>query len=170
MRQNLAVNIALTDPPGNEHSILRAKVKNGDEINAGLQTDLNAVLEKGEVTMEEVKKVAANINKILEQVQTGKGAVHAVLYDPEGEKLIADVRQLVQSFSGTAENLDDITEKISDGQGTLGALVNDASVYNDLKTLLGKANRNKLVRAVIRTMIKTKEEKTIKKSGDHNPS
>lgn len=143
-------------------------LKSGDEVKAGLQTDLNAVLEKGEVTMEEVKKVASNVNKILEQIQTGKGAVHAVLYDPEGEKLIADTRQLIQSFSGTAENLDDITEKISDGQGTLGALVNDASVYNDLKTLLGKANRNKLVRAVIRTMLKTHEEKAIGGTGSSN--
>ncbi|MBI3535935.1 MAG: hypothetical protein HY072_10680 [Deltaproteobacteria bacterium] len=56
------------------------------------------------------------------------------------------------------KNLNAILDKINNGTGTLGALVNDPGLYYDMKTLLGGANRNRVVRNLVRKTIKDKEE------------
>jgi phospholipid/cholesterol/gamma-HCH transport system substrate-binding protein len=40
------------------------------------------------------------------------------------------------------------------GKGTVGALIEDPSLYEDLKSILGNLKRNKLLRWMIRQTIK----------------
>lgn len=62
-------------------------------------------------------------------------------------------------------NLDSILEKINGGSGTLGALVNDPSLYDDAKKLVGEANRNRIVRNLVRQSLKEADEKAQKEKG-----
>ena len=58
------------------------------------------------------------------------------------------------------KNLNDIFQKINNGTGTLGALVNDASLYDEVRALLGGANRNRIIRNLVRKTIRsTKNER-----------
>ena len=43
-----------------------------------------------------------------------------------------------------------ILGKMNEGEGTLGLLLNDPSLYEDLKQLVGGAQRSTLVRAMVR--------------------
>lgn len=55
-------------------------------------------------------------------------------------------------------NLEGILEKVNNGTGTLGALVNDPVLYDDAKKLVGEVNRNRIVRNLVRQTIKESEQ------------
>jgi len=122
----------------------------------------------------------AEAEQILHGIRTGKGALNALIYDKRtgeaigelGEAagelagLIADakknpngaVHQLVYGKSGSlvtdlgamASDLRQITAKVRSGDGSLGALINDPTLYEDMKTILGNVKRNKILRALVR--------------------
>lgn len=61
------------------------------------------------------------------------------------------------------KNLEGILEKINNGTGTLGALVNDPGLYDNAKKLIGEANRSRIVRNLVRKTIEDAEEAEGKK-------
>jgi phospholipid/cholesterol/gamma-HCH transport system substrate-binding protein len=65
---------------------------------------------------------------------------------PENKKL----RQAIVSLSS-------ILEKVDQGKGTLGALINDPSVHQSLKALLGGSPRNRYMKDMIRETIQQNE-------------
>ena len=54
----------------------------------------------------------------------------------------------------TIHDVAQIVEKINNGSGTLGALVNDPSLYEDARSLVGGANRNRIIRNLVRKTTK----------------
>jgi len=48
-----------------------------------------------------------------------------------------------------ATRLNSVLEKIDDGDGSIGLLVNDPTVYDDLKLLLNGAQRSLVLRSLI---------------------
>ncbi|MGR3311617.1 MAG: MlaD family protein [Candidatus Brocadiales bacterium] len=87
------------------------------------------------------------INEILKQISTNKGLLHSLLYDTEKVKMLDDL-------SITLANLKTIIEKIAVGEGTLGAIINDPTLYDDLKILLRGAERSFVLRTLIRRSLK----------------
>lgn len=69
-----------------------------------------------------------------------------------------DLKNIVESFknnekqkiSESVEKIDRILTKIDAGQGTLGALVNDSSLHDQLKTMLGGLDSKSKVKGLIR--------------------
>lgn len=55
-------------------------------------------------------------------------------------------------------SLDQILEKINNGTGSLGALVNDPGLYDDAKKLVGEANRSRIMRNLVRQTLKNAEK------------
>lgn len=101
------------------------------------------------------KDIVNNFDAVLKRIRDGHGLAHEVIYNDEAGKIVARANLAVEHLDMMTQNFANISRKIDDGQGTLGKFVNDPGVYNDLKTLLGKANRNKLVRSVIRYTLAT---------------
>lgn len=125
--------------------------------------------------------------QILQDFRQGGGAVHALLYDPktaqavselgaaasELSQLVKDARQspngavhqlvygdargLFADLGAAAAELRRITGKIEKGEGSLGAIINDPTVYEDLKEVLGNVKRNKILRALVRYSISNGE-------------
>ena len=62
-------------------------------------------------------------------------------------------------LKGALANLNQILEKINNGTGTIGALINDASLYDDIKSLFGGINRNRIMRNIIRQTLKESKTK-----------
>lgn len=56
------------------------------------------------------------------------------------------------------EKLDSILSKIDRGEGSLGALINDPSIHNQLKSMLGGSPRKNSIKSLIRTSIEKSEE------------
>lgn len=137
-------------------------LEGGDELMAVSPTGFTELMTKGDELVNNVNKVAKNVNALLEEVKEGKGALHELIYNPKGGQMVDDAGLVASNLKEVTHNASQISGKINRGEGTIGALVNDPSLFNDMKTLLGKANRNKLIKAVIRETLRTREETLIK--------
>lgn len=71
----------------------------------------------------------------------------AALQDPEASKTL---KASLTSLRNAAEHAESIGKKIDEGQGTLGALVNDRALYEDLRAMLGHTDRGRIARRVFR--------------------
>jgi phospholipid/cholesterol/gamma-HCH transport system substrate-binding protein len=97
-------------------------------------------------------------------VRGGKGLLHAILYDPAGGELVNNLSvasgsagDLMKDLSSTVKSIDNIVKKVERGEGTLGGIVNDPTVYEDLKVILGGAKRSTIIKALVRYTIKQKK-------------
>jgi len=110
-----------------------------------------------ENTLIKLNKTVTKLDKLLNQINEGKGALHALVYD---EKLTTEVDATLANLSvasgelqETMLNFKEISEMLRGGEGTLGALIIDPSIYDNLKGILGEAERSKFVRAAVRYLI-----------------
>lgn len=102
---------------------------------------------------ESLSNISASMNERVKAFQKGDGLLYSLMYDPKAKELLVNLVK-------TTESLNEITEKINSGEGTIGALISDPTLYENLKKLLGGAERNFILRNLIRKSIeKGKEEK-----------
>ena len=97
-------------------------------------------------TMANVQAITADLRdklpKLADQFDTVGKNLNAILEEnrPELKGAVTDVRKLAESFQGTADNLKRITDKISDGQGTVGKLLNDDSTIKKINEAVDNVN------------------------------
>jgi phospholipid/cholesterol/gamma-HCH transport system substrate-binding protein len=94
----------------------------------------------------------SEIHQDLEQIRKGNGLVHALVYGD------ADSQHLMTNVNAMSDDLRVIVSNMRSGKGTLGALLVDPSVYEDLKSLLGNVERNQVLRALVRYSIKQDDQ------------
>lgn len=128
---------------------LFAYLERADKIVSNIESitdSLNVFLTplKEEKSGEDVARIIGNADEIVTEIRQGDGTLHSLVYgDTEGGE------NALKSLDESAERLGSILTKIDSGEGTLGALVNDPTLYEDLKTLLGGAKRSKVLKAVV---------------------
>ena len=97
-------------------------------------------------TMANVQAITADLRdklpKLADQFDTVGKNLNAILEEnrPELKGAVTDVRKLAESFQGTADNLKRITDKINDGQGTVGKLLNDDSTIKKINEAVDNVN------------------------------
>lgn len=95
--------------------------------------------------------LAATLESLASDIQDEESLVHALIYDPERTKMLEDLHEAAASLRA-------VTEAVEEGKGTLGLLANDPELYQDLRALLGGAQRNRLLRGYIRRTVEEAEE------------
>lgn len=135
-----------------------------------------------------VDGAVGHLEALLREVRTGDGTAHALIYGDEGATalrelgaaagqlagLIEDakkspngvVHQLVYGdasgmfadLGSAAENLKTITATVAKGDGTVGGLISDPTVYEDLREVLGNVKRNRILRALVRFSLNNRED------------
>jgi phospholipid/cholesterol/gamma-HCH transport system substrate-binding protein len=78
------------------------------------------------------------------------GAVHQLVY--------GDARGMFADLGSAAENLKTITATVAKGDGTVGGLISDPTVYEDLREVLGNVKRNRILRALVRFSLNNRED------------
>lgn len=141
------------------------------------------------VASEELAKTAQGVRAITDEVRTGDGSAHELIYGQEGKKTIAslgraadevatllkDVRtsegtvhdliyedsanELLANLNKASADIAAITSDVRKGRGTLGALITDPSIYEDVKRLVGDLERNEVLRALVRYSIQQEESR-----------
>ena len=106
--------------------------------------------------------LVSKLNSVMGEVIEGEGLVHEVIYEKKHKNTLANLDEILRNFNVASQQIASVTGKINNGTGTLGSLVNDDSLYRDLKMLFGKANRNKLIRSIIRYTLQTKDKEHLK--------
>lgn len=155
-----------------------------DEQLAG---DVQATVNSARQTMGELRTASAQLSALARDARTGNGLVHALVYDPQGANAVRelgraagelatitrDVRtgngglhniiygnessQLVANLNESSQIVRDVLRGLQNGRGTLGALLVDPSLYDDIRGLVGNVQRNEILRAMVRYSIQAGE-------------
>jgi phospholipid/cholesterol/gamma-HCH transport system substrate-binding protein len=137
---------------------------------------------------EKLERAVDGAQDIIREVKEGGGPAHVLVYDKKSAQAIAQlgtaatelaqlvndartspngaVRQLVYGdakgmfadLGSTAADLKKITAKVKAGDGSLGAIINDPTLYEDLKLLLGNVKRNQVLKELVRYSIQNRPQ------------
>jgi phospholipid/cholesterol/gamma-HCH transport system substrate-binding protein len=116
---------------------ITAKIKGGEGTFGKLVNDPKLhdelVIAVGEIksAATDAKVFMADTRGIIADVKSGKGAVGALLYD----------QATADNLKVTVANARTVSDKIAKGDGTLGKLLADDTMYRDLQGVMKKADR-----------------------------
>jgi phospholipid/cholesterol/gamma-HCH transport system substrate-binding protein len=96
-----------------------------------------------ESALADLERALASFANVMEQVERGDGFLHSLVYkSPTDQALLFE-------FLEAGARLNSILGKMDRGEGTLGLLLNDPTLYEELKRLVGGAGRSTVVRTLI---------------------
>lgn len=107
----------------------------------------------GEKLTRKLGDAADALDGLMTDLRSGDSLAHALLYDPGKAAMMDDLQ-------ATMANVNGITSAVNAGDGTLGLLVRDPQLYEDVRVLMGGAQRNALLRAYIRATVARGREET----------
>lgn len=108
--------------------------------------DGKSILVVIEESVKSIKEVVAAVKEITLEVKNGSGLLHQIIYSDTEQTPPATVAQLRDAIG----NIKNITDSLVQGNGTLGALLIDPSLYNGLVEITDGAKRSFLLRQVVR--------------------
>ncbi len=108
--------------------------------------------DEGGKLIAEVQRAVAELGGVLTEVRTGRGALHSLVYEDGKTNLVTDL-------GATARILRGVAEEVQQGKGTVGGLLRDPTVYQDLKLIVGRVQRNVLLKALIRSSLQVEGRK-----------
>lgn len=142
----------------------KAVLPDGSKITSRASTGFSEVIPKAEVLISNLTSITTNLDRILKSLEdeTRRGNLFGNL-TATSKNLAAATTKLNSEIEGmqikrAGQQLAAILEKINNGTGTLGSLVNDPGLYDDAKALMGGANRNRVIRNLVRQTVKEGDE------------
>jgi phospholipid/cholesterol/gamma-HCH transport system substrate-binding protein len=124
--------------------VLTAEVRSMAQENHG---SINRTMANVESITVELKD---KLPKLAQQYESVGKNLNAILEEnrPELKGVMGDIRKLAQTFQGSANNIKVLTDRINNGEGTIGKLLNDDSTVkkineavDNLNGLLGGVNK-----------------------------
>jgi phospholipid/cholesterol/gamma-HCH transport system substrate-binding protein len=97
---------------------------------------------------------ADEVATTLRGIRESDSFAHDVLYGGKG-----DGAEALANVTAITGDLRTLVRDMKAGKGTLGALLVDPSIYEDMKSVLGNVQRNDVLRALVRYSIKQDEKK-----------
>lgn len=170
IREDSTVELATQGVLGDKYLAIKAgsekfpTVASGSTIVTRLSPDISHFINRGDQLMVVLTRISESMDQILSSFESEgrseaffKGiATTAKNFADLSTKMNQQMNpgQLNQAIT----ELKQILEKINNGTGTLSALINDPGLYDELRALVGGANRNRVFRNLIRQTIKRSEE------------
>jgi phospholipid/cholesterol/gamma-HCH transport system substrate-binding protein len=112
----------------------------------------HSLLYDGEVS-ENTAGILHELHRDLAAVREGNGLAHSLVYGDDSSQ------HVMGNVNAMSDDLRAIVANVRAGKGTIGALLVDPSVYEDIKMLVGNVERNEVLRSLVRYSIKADEEK-----------
>lgn len=138
-----------------------AEVREGEGL-------LHAVIygKEGEKTIAQAREALAEAEQILEDVRTKQGILHNLIYNEDRGEFVTnlnaasdEVKQAAEDARQVVADIRSIVDEVKEGKGTVGALLKDPTVYEDLKILLGNARRSDAVKALVRYSLSQEDKR-----------
>lgn len=111
--------------------------------------------------VEAVGAAASEVAATLKGMREGNGLARDLLYGGKGDGTTA-----IANVAAITGDVRAIMHDVRAGKGTLGALLVDPSVYEDMKAVLGNVQRNDVLRALVRYSIRQDEKKAVPKPAE----
>jgi phospholipid/cholesterol/gamma-HCH transport system substrate-binding protein len=177
--QNLEdITVAVKEGDGLIHALLYDKE---------MRRKVDDAARKADETAENLRAASKGITDAVSMVQEGDGLAHQLIYGQDGSRLADELRvlstamtslvgdiknedsllsaliydsskkQVLEDLVATASSLRSTAESLETGDGTVALLMRDPTLYEDLRALVGGAQRNKLLRAYIRRTVEESE-------------
>lgn len=137
----------------------------GDVLQVKEASQIDHIITKGEDLVVMAGSVLSKFDKLLSNIEENR--LEKILKNLENvtyntNKLMSSVNDknlnaTIANFKQSSESMNKITKQIEDGPGTLHALIYDQSLHEDMRTLMGGANRSKVLKYFIRETIKKGE-------------
>ena len=100
-------------------------------------------------TAEAITELARSFSEITEEIKSGSGLANKLIYgDTPG-----GLDEIVTKLDVTVENLKKASEALASGSGTIGSLLIDAQLYDNLVEVTDGAKRSFLLRQAIRSSL-----------------
>ena len=126
---------------------ITSQVQKGFESGQGaLPALMNDPEEKKKVLelIDNLRTTSANLAVFSSNLQSGQGLVPRLMTDKEyGDQALTE-------FTSLVHQLNEAVTKLNSGQGTVGKLINDPSVYESINDILIGINESKMLRWLIR--------------------
>ena len=122
-----------------------ARVKQGPGI-------AHALIYDGDMS-KDTAGMMSELHQDLKAVREGNGIAHAVLYGDDSSQ------HVMANLNAMSDDLRAIVLGVRQGKGTIGGLLVDPTVYEDLKSAIGNVERNEVLRALVRYSIKADEQR-----------
>ena len=146
---------------------LEAIEHNDGILNTMIYGEKNKSGKSDENALIKLNKAVTKLDNMLSQIDKGDGTLHDLVYNKELSSdinsTVANLKNATANLNGqdgvitelkeTMSNFREISEMLRGGEGTLGALLIDPSVYDSLKGILGEAERSRFVRAAMKYFI-----------------
>jgi phospholipid/cholesterol/gamma-HCH transport system substrate-binding protein len=94
----------------------------------------------------DAQRAAHELAEAATAIRSSPGPLHTLVYGPDGSELIGNLTAL-------SRTLKKVGDDVAAGKGTVGALLEDPTIYQDLKVILGGVKRNTLLKALVRFTI-----------------
>lgn len=140
----------------------------GGTIGVAQGKDLSAMFAEGSDALQLLKENLANL-KVLTASLAKKNQMESIMANlNETSNNLKDISKAMnnartmENLGATMKNLQTVTERMKNGEGTIGALFSDASLYEDLKNLIGGANRNNVLKFFVRQAVKSSDDAAAK--------
>ncbi len=140
-------------------------VVDGDVLSTNETNQMEHIITKSEDIMVVAAGILTKFDKILSSVENNR--LEKILLNLENltantNKVMSSINdknitQSIANFKDSSDSMNKITKQIQDGPGSLHALIYDQGLHEDLRTLVGGANRSKVLKYFIRESIKKGE-------------
>lgn len=128
--------------------------RGGDILNVSERILIKIDTLMSSIESNRLENILANLEK-----STGKtNEMLEVLNPAEIKSTITNVNEASLILKQASSSISSIAKQVQEGPGTLNSLIYDRSIHDDLQTLLGGSNRNKVLKYFIRETIKKAEK------------
>jgi phospholipid/cholesterol/gamma-HCH transport system substrate-binding protein len=126
--------------------------ESGDELAIREETGIDALTQKAPEFTGSVDTILVNLKEMTQKIAAGEGTAGKIITDTmlyqnlvaaldQTTAVLAEIKRnqkkIMESLSTTLDNAGSITGKIDNGDGSLGRMVNDEELYNNINSSAG---------------------------------
>jgi phospholipid/cholesterol/gamma-HCH transport system substrate-binding protein len=107
----------------------------------------------GRAAIKELRTASTTLSRLANNFEQSDSLAYAILFDPKQ-------KEVLEKLNISVSELQKASESLNNGTGTAALFLRDPTLYEDLRTLVGGAKRNQLLRSFIRWTIQESEERS----------
>jgi phospholipid/cholesterol/gamma-HCH transport system substrate-binding protein len=124
------------------------QIESGEGAVAALLND-PATRDKVDQTLEAMSTMTQDLSALVADIKDGEGLLATMLFDKEyGAEVRQDIQQMIM-------NLRVLSDRLEQGDGTLGQLINDPQVYEAMNDIIVGIDESKMLRWLVRNRQKS---------------
>lgn len=136
-----------------------AAIAHGDEIKADYGNDILSIISKRGSEGDKIFDAISDFQKLMQSLTANNKIPNLITKLDTAAGHISEASSNLNatlkkgSLERSMAKLEKIVDKVDRGEGTLGALINDRSIHERIKTILGAGQKNQQVKQILKYSI-----------------